>query len=115
MAHPYAYLNLGPVEGAGDVLPENEYTISKHPAETIRIFTAHFGSYFIYGYQVVWRDGRNSFRNPSPAIGRFRTENDAILHCIGYFKHYREYFHPDAVSNLLAAEKKFTKPILPLD
>lgn len=115
MAHPYASLNLGAVEGAPDILPENDVTISKHPAETIRIYTARYGDEFVYGYQFIWKDGRNSFRNPSPAIGRFRTENDARLHCIGMFRHFREYFSPEAYENIIAAERKYVKPVLPID
>lgn len=114
MAHPYSSLNLGAVDDARDILPENEITISSHPSDTIRIFTAHYGAEFVYGYQFVWQDGRSSFRNPSPTIGRFRTETDAVLHCIGFFKHYRDYFHPDTFANILEAERKYLKPVLPL-
>lgn len=115
MAHPYSSLNLGAVDDARDILPENEITISKHPSETIRIFTARYGSEFVYGYQFIWKDGRNSFRNPSPTIGRFRSERDARLHCIGMFKHYREYFSKEAFENIVAAERKYLNTELPLD
>lgn len=115
MAHPYSSLNLGAVDDAREILPENEITVSRHPADTIRIFTARYGAEFVYGYQFCWSDGRTSYRNPSPTIGRFRTENDARLHCIGFFKHYRDYFHPDTLRNIEAAERQLLKPVLPID
>lgn len=85
---------------------DSEMKVSSSPAEQIFILTKSMEPGWIYGYSVDWANGRRSFRNPSTDIGFFKTERDARLHCIGFFKVYREFFLPDTMANIMAAEKR---------
>ena len=99
---------------APDLLPQNEIPLSKQPAEIVTIFTAVEYGRWAWGYRVCWANGHTSYRNPSFSIGVFASEHDAILYGIGFMKSYSEYFQPETVDNIRAAERRHSATTLPL-
>lgn len=99
---------------APEVQYEKDTTVSSHPAETVRIFTARVDGVWVFGYQVHWANGQSSFRLPTKQIGMFRSEQDALLYGVGYMLSFRDYFKEDTVFNLREAERRFNVPSLPL-
>ena len=99
---------------APDLLPKNEFPLSRHPAEIVTIFTAVECGRWAWGYRVCWANGRTSYRNPSFRSGVFLSERDAILYGIGFMKSYAEYFQSDTVDNIRAAERRHSATTLPL-
>ncbi len=110
----YESLKQRVIDDAPDLLPGLEYPISKRPAESVSIITSSAGEWWAFGYSVYWANGQSSYRNPSFRIGVFRSERDAILYGIGFMLAYAEYFQPDTVANINAAERRYNKTSLPL-
>lgn len=112
--NPYEHLKSPYLDDSPDIAPTSQITVSSHPAETIIIYTAISDGLWLYGYQVYWASGQVSTRQPSKALGLFRSENDARLYCIGFMKAYLAHFRPNTVENIRSAEAKFLTPSLPL-
>ncbi len=110
----YESLKLRIIDDAPELRPEHETHLSKHPAESVSIFTSSSADCWAWGYIVYWANGHSSHRLPSFCIGVFRTERDAILYGIGFMLSYAEYFKPETVENIKAAERRYTSTSLPL-
>ncbi len=110
----YESLKQRVIDDAPDLLPGIEYPISKRPAESVAIIISSAGDWWTWGYSVYWANGQSSYRNPSFRIGVFLSERDAILYAIGFMLSYAEYFLPDTLANIKAAERRYNKTSLPL-
>lgn len=99
---------------APDLLADKEVPLSKHPAETVTILLAVQCGRWAWGYRVCWANGRSSYRNPTFALGIFRSEHDALMYGIGYMEGYAPYFQPETVINIKAAESRHSATSLPL-
>lgn len=113
--NPYEHLKTPCLDDSGRIFPTlHTLTVSSHPDETIMILTSRAPGGWVYGYTVYWANGHTSHRHPTRSGGLFRTEQDARLYCIGFFKAYLQHFQSGTVTNIRAAESRLITPILPL-
>ena len=103
--NPYEYLK---VDSLADVLPvaaQASWTITDSREETITIHTSLLpDGTWVYGYNVYWRNGRNSFQRTSAEHGRFRSQREAQLYAVGFMRLYLPYFTEETRSAIVKAE-----------
>lgn len=109
----YELVKVSVYPSAKDLPTRNEIPLSKHPAESVTILTAEDDEEWAWGYRVCWANGKTSCRNPTFRIGVFNSERTAILYAIGFMLSYADYFQPDTVNNIKAAERRYITTSLP--
>ena len=113
MPNKYDYLRLDRVDESSPVEATASWTLTNDRHETVTITTAVLpDGAWVYGYNVLWARGGNSFRHPSADSGVFRTQREAYLHAIGFMRVYSKYFLPATQNALVAAELKIIQPEL---
>ena len=113
LSNPYDSLMVDRLNGYKPVEATASCTVSTGRDELVVITTALLpDGFWCYGYYVVWLNTRSSLEHPSPDRGRFRSQRDAQLHCIGFFKHYLEFFTPENQLAILDFEKSLAQKSL---
>lgn len=103
--NPYESLKSECLEDVLPVPPHNFWKITKARDEIIIIYTSRIDTgAWVAGYDVYWKNGRNSFLGTSAANGLFRSEHDAQLYMVGFMKVYLNYFTEDTQKMILKAE-----------
>lgn len=103
--NPYEYLKA---DCLADVLPveaQASWTITESREETITIHTALLpDGMWVYGYNVYWRNGRNSHIGTSAEHGRFKSQREAQLYAVGFMRLYLQYFTEETRAAIVKAE-----------
>ena len=110
--NPYEYLKIDYLEDVDPVEAQSVWCITEGLSETITIFTSLLpDGTWVYGYMVLWANGRTSSQRPTASLGKFNTQREAKLYAIGFMLMFLEYFLEDtrtairrAESSLLQAE-----------
>lgn len=103
--NPYEYLKTPCLDDARPVEAETSMSITDSREETIVILTATLpnGSW-VYGYSVNWKNGRNSYSQPTAEHGLFNSQREAQLYAVGFMGLYLSYFTEETRSAIRKAE-----------
>lgn len=103
--NPYEYLKIDCLEDVDTVEAQSTWIITDCDDERITIYTSVLedGSW-VYGYTVNWSRNRISTKKPTASLGRFKSQREAKLYAIGFFKLYLDYFIDDTKESLRRAE-----------
>ena len=103
--NPYEYLKVDCLEDVKPVEAQYPWTITNCDDERVTIYTSSLedGSW-VYGYMVCWARKRVSIQEPTASLGIFRTQREAKLYAIGFFKLYFDYFIDESKEAIRIAE-----------
>lgn len=89
----YEYLKTDCLADVEPVEAQSTWCVTSGRYETVEIYSSLLpdGSW-VYGYLVHWANGRSSVKQPTAALGRFRSQREAKLHAIGFMLLYLDYF-----------------------
>ena len=101
----YEYLKTDCLEDVEPVEAQSTWRVTEGRDETVIIFSSPLpdGSW-VYGYLVHWANGRTSVRQPTAALGRFRSQREAKLYAIGFMLLYLDYFLEETRADLRNGE-----------
>ena len=104
-ANPYENLKIDSLEDVEPVDAQSSWVITSCDNERITIYTSVLdnGSW-VYGYQVNWARNRRSEQKPTASLGLFKSQREAKLYAIGFFKLYLDYFINETKEALRHAE-----------
>lgn len=103
--NPYEYLKIDCLADVDPVEAQSTWCVTEGRDETVIIFSSPLpDGYWVYGYLVHWANGRSSVRQPTAALGRFRSQRDAKLYAIGFMFLYLDYFLIETRARLHNAE-----------
>lgn len=101
----YEYLKIDCLEDVEPVETQSTWCVTEGRDEIIKISTSPLpDGYWVYGYLVHWANGRTSVRQPTAALGRFRSQREAKLYAIGFMFLYLDYFLIETRARLHNAE-----------
>ena len=95
--NPYEYLKIDCLADVDPVEAQSTWCVTEGRDETIIIFSSPLPD----GY---WANGRTSVKQPTAALGRFRSQRDAKLYAIGFMFLYLDYFLIETRARLHKAE-----------
>lgn len=103
--NPYEALKVDSVGDATTVEAQFSRTVTDDADEKVMLLLAHLpDGLWAYGYRVYWRNGRISLHEPSAALGRFRSQREALLYAVGFMLMFTEYFTPATCEALRRAQ-----------
>ena len=105
--NPYEYLKTPFLGDCEPIDATATFTVTEGRDESVSVYTAiTTDGFFCYGYQVIWANGRRSFLAPIASNGLFKTQREAKLHALGFFKVYLQYFTEDTQAAINKQEAK---------
>lgn len=105
LKNKYEYLKVDCLEDVEPVEATSLWTITDSRKETISITNAQLpDGAWVYGYNVCWANGKNSYKAPTAELGLYRTQRESKLHALGFMMIYLQYFLPETRDAIRVAE-----------
>lgn len=103
--NPYEYLKTPCLADVEPVDAQSTMSVTDSREESVIIHTTLLpdGSW-VYGYSVMWKNGRTSNCRPSAENGLFKSQREAQLYAVGFMLLYLSYFTEETRSSLMKAE-----------